>query len=345
MAICRNPNCGKENPDNNVFCKYCGRRLKELKNSNKKPIIILIGAAALIVILIFIKVLFGVDGQKQAKVPNNNKSKVAQNKDNGKGTDLSKNYSFVFVRGQGNMKEIYLNNNGAIAKVTNSNAVNQYPCWSPDKSKIVFERKEGKISNIYCINSDGTGEKKLAEGYEPTWSSDGTKILFYNKDPKSISNILYSMNPDGTGIIEKTTTKDSYYMGRYSPDGSKIALAKSSIAGSGIYIVRPDMTGSNEMSLSQKREDEPAWSPDGNKVAFVSQRDGNPEIYIVDMNKNISRLTNNLAADHSPYFTPDGRIIFTRDEVNSSNLYIIDSDGKNEAILLKDALFGAAVSK
>lgn len=336
MAICRNPNCSKENPDNITYCKYCGRRLKELKKNNKKPLLILAGAGLLIVVVIFTKFLFDLGSSKQTN-PNN--GKITQN--NGAVTNVNNGYAFVFVKGQGNAKDIYFNNNGNILRVTNSNTQNLYPTMSPDGSKIAFERKEGTVSNIYVINKDGTGEKKLAEGHGPTWSSDGTKIIFYNKSTKSISNILYSIKSDGTGLAEMTKKEDSYYMGRYSPDGSKIVLAKYSIEGWGIYLYGPDLSGIKVLSLGQKQEGEPAWSVDGSKVTFVSSRDGNPEIYMVDLNKNVTRLTNNPANDYSPYFTPDGKVIFTRDEAGTSNLYIVGADGKNETILLKDAAFGA----
>src|SRR5262245_160830 len=51
--------------------------------------------------------------------------------------------------------------------------------WSPDARKILFTRYErgsrGKRSDIYVVNADGSGERKLTErGHDPRWSPDGT---------------------------------------------------------------------------------------------------------------------------------------------------------------------------
>ena len=81
------------------------------------------------------------------------------------------------------------------------------------------------------------------------------------------------------------------------------------------------------------------------QIAFVSYRDGNPEIYVMDADgKNQRRLTNHLADDDSPSWSPDGkRIAFVskafesdrdgevhfRDGRPTSEIYVMDVDGGN----------------
>lgn len=345
MAICRNPNCEQENAENLIYCKYCGRRLKEPKDNSKKPMMILIGVGLIAMVAILAKVLFSGNAGDIAKVPQNIKNKITQNQNIGQTTGVT-GYRFAFIKPEGSTREVYMHNpDGTIAKVTTSNAINSYSSLAPDGSKIAFERKDGNVSNIYVININGTGEKKLAIGHQPTWSIDSKTVLFYNKSEKIASNVLYSINADGTGQKEMTATSDNYNMARYSPDGSKIAISKESLEGWGIYTVGPDLSGRKTLSANPKQEGEPVWSSDGSKVAFVSQRDGNSEIYIVDLNKNVLRLTNNPLPDMAPSFTADGKIIFTREEMGSINLYIIDNDGKNEKQLLKDAGFASVIMK
>jgi dipeptidyl aminopeptidase/acylaminoacyl peptidase len=50
--------------------------------------------------------------------------------------------------------------------------------WSPDGTRIAFERYLGQL---YVINSDGSGAKRIPTGasvFAPTWSPDGTRIAY-----------------------------------------------------------------------------------------------------------------------------------------------------------------------
>lgn len=58
-----------------------------------------------------------------------------------------------------------------------------YPKASPDGSLICFEVDEGKDEqrsrNVYVMNADGSGRKKIADNArDPCWSSDGKQIAF-----------------------------------------------------------------------------------------------------------------------------------------------------------------------
>ena len=69
------------------------------------------------------------------------------------------------------------------------------------------------------------------------------------------------------------------------------------------------------------------------QIAFVSGRDWNMEIYVMDADgNNLRNLTNHLAWDESPSWSPDGqRIAFQSDREGGKNfeIYVIDADGNN----------------
>jgi len=56
-----------------------------------------------------------------------------------------------------------------------------YLQWSPDGTKIVFERSQNGIA-IYTMNADGSNQKRLSgdasHDTKPSWSPDGTKIVY-----------------------------------------------------------------------------------------------------------------------------------------------------------------------
>ena len=81
-------------------------------------------------------------------------------------------------------------------------------------------------------------------------------------------------------------------------------------------------------------EMQPSLSPDGNQIAFVwdGEKEGNPDIYVKQLgNESLLRLTTHPAADLWPCWSPDGRsIAFTREQTESSGLYLIPSLGGAE---------------
>jgi TolB protein len=94
-------------------------------------------------------------------------------------------------------------------RLTN-NAVNDgHPNFSPDGKKIAFDRRGNKGTNVYKMNLDGSGQKKLTRAsssfqgnFNPAFSPDGRKIAFMTNREGPIE--IYTMNKDGSK--EKKTT-------------------------------------------------------------------------------------------------------------------------------------------
>jgi len=80
--------------------------------------------------------------------------------------------------------------------------VDDWPEWSPDGMKIVFARGV----NIYVMNADGSGLRKLTDSQNrspsarPSWSPDGTKIVFERIAPGELFFQIHTMNADGSDL-------------------------------------------------------------------------------------------------------------------------------------------------
>jgi TolB protein len=95
------------------------------------------------------------------------------------------------------------------ARLTTDNFTEEYPAWSPDGKKIVFQSDEYSEFQIYVMNADGTGRVRItditADNKYPAWSPDGTRIVFYSKrDCPNDNGEIYIMNTDGTNQVRIT---------------------------------------------------------------------------------------------------------------------------------------------
>ena len=100
-----------------------------------------------------------------------------------------------------------------------SNLTEVEPAVAPDsdlQGKLVFQTSSG--GDIYIVNADGTGLRKLTTGLDPVLSPDGKKVAFARWE--GIPRGLFVINADGsderlvygwdrTGLKSPTWSPDS----------------------------------------------------------------------------------------------------------------------------------------
>jgi len=189
----------------------------------------------------------------------------------------------------------------AITQVTSSDENEFSPAWSPDGTKIVFERgapprfyiafkKQKKRrksiitgyitlpNNQIWIKDLSTGElKMIGQGSTPKFSPDGNTIAFVKYD------------------LDKSKTKETGTIWTMSTEGDNQRQLTDSNLG---YAVLPN------------------WSPDGNTIIFqlrkLKRKDS--DIYTIDINgETLTQFTKNKSNDFSPYWSKDNFIYFASD--------------------------------
>ena len=226
-------------------------------------------------------------------------------------------------------------------------------------TKIAFMSTRNGDGEIYLMNPAGKRVRRLTKDPEydsaPAWSPDGQKITFMSfRDLHRPGGIilaeLYVMNADGTNPINLTQSPErADFSSSWSPDGKQIAFTSDEGfkwdggGGSHRNIWVMDADGGNPRNLTNHhtQDEAPDWSPDGNQIAFSSNRNkdwefennviGNWEVFVMNADgANPINLTNNLAWDSSPDWSPDGdRIAFTSDRDGNSEVYVMNADGTN----------------
>ena len=118
-----------------------------------------------------------------------------------------------------------------------------------------------------------------------------------------------------------------------APDNAtSILMGQILTADLGMQFTATPGTGDVNFVVNFIAESEPA-GPSG--IVFSSDRDGNQEIYVMDADgSNPIRLTENLARDQAPVWSPDGnRIAFQSDRDGGWQIYVMDSDGSGQTRL------------
>jgi Tol biopolymer transport system component len=187
--------------------------------------------------------------------------------------------------------------------------------------KIAFQSYGDGNSEIYIMNSDGSGQINLtvnsSHDKHPAWSPDGKKIAFDSNRDGNYQ--IYVMNADGSGQ-NKLTTQGANLTPAWSRDGKQIAFASYRDGGyMALYVMNAD--GSGQTRLTDNKADHwfPTWSPDSKRIAFSSNSPspGTTPYSIFIINEDGSDLKiatiDAHANDGSPNWSPDGKwIAYTR---------------------------------
>jgi Tol biopolymer transport system component len=182
------------------------------------------------------------------------------------------------------------------------------PAWSPDGRTIAFANDQG----IATIEPDGGGLKQftvplLGQPEEATWSPDGSRLAFsafVSSNP--YANAIFTIKPDGTGLVRLTPAGGSDWGPKWSPDGSRIAfrMEVNPVGRSGLAVMNADGSGRSIVSDLEIKNLDFTWSPDGGRLAFTVRTDfeiGDDDVYVVNVDgSGLRNLTRNPRADMQP---------------------------------------------
>jgi Tol biopolymer transport system component len=224
-----------------------------------------------------------------------------------------------------------------ISRLTNHKGWDGYAVWSPDGTKIVYDREDapGEPNRPWIMDIEGRTRKPLGshEGWLSVsdWSIDNRILGFHELNGQ---RDLVTLDQNGD-VIEQITDTDKYseHDAHFSPDGKQIAYANGSIEGGNTTLELIDLESGNKTTLrsSVGRIYGVSWSPDGEKIAFVDAPDGNDDdadIYVYTAaDQNFKQVTDDPSWDHMPVFCNDSKIlIFTSDRSGEERIYRVDTE-------------------
>jgi len=183
-----------------------------------------------------------------------------------------------------------------LTNLTNNDALDLNPVWSPDGKRIAFESNRAAFTQIYLMNADGSNvtqltydeiEHEMTMNYATSspWSPDGSHLLFFQrvygeKGSTPVPLELYSMDVNGGNKVLLASGNISFSDISWSPDGRYISYVLNDSPDvtrfvPNAYIV--DANGTNIRELKKRLpQDEyvnifyAGWSSDGRSVIFAA---------------------------------------------------------------------------
>jgi Tol biopolymer transport system component len=226
------------------------------------------------------------------------------------------------------------------ARLTNNQATDGLPTWSPDGLLIAYisdpPHAPGSTTGqaLYAVSGNGSERRKLSEdlkltGEKPTWSPDGKKVSFAATDPlkQELGVNLYAAGLESGEVHALTYLPGDELGALWSPDGTQLALVwypegyggPCSVCSDSAAIQIIDVEGDNNtVAEGFAAIGGLTWSPAGTRLAFWGSQstdcpdDDCRELYVLDLsNGSMECLTGQyeLTWIDDTAWAPDGKQI------------------------------------
>ncbi|MBZ5624707.1 MAG: protein kinase, partial [Acidobacteriia bacterium] len=157
-------------------------------------------------------------------------------------------------------------------------ALDGYPAWSPDGTRIAFSSNRAGVYDLYQRAANGAGGDELLlksdlNKYVADWSRDG-RFLLFDQAIEGNRRELWVLPMDGTGErkpVPFLRTDFDTRSGRFSPDGRWIAYQSNESTKDEIYV-RPfpaPAGGGGKWTVSQGGGRQPRWRRDGKELFYI----------------------------------------------------------------------------
>jgi Tol biopolymer transport system component len=166
---------------------------------------------------------------------------------------------------------------GGTARFTNHAAIDGYPVWSPDGSRLAFHSLRKGTFDIWAKRFDGAAgtEEILFETpdheWPIAWSKDGRFLLYQRTDRNYESSDLFALpltGADRAPIVVANTPAEER-MGEFSPDSHWIAY-QTSESGQPEIVVSAFPESKAIVRVSTAGGTAPRWRADGKEMYFVA---------------------------------------------------------------------------
>jgi len=193
---------------------------------------------------------------------------------------------------------------GDPVRLTDDDAIDWNPVWSPDSREIYFLSDRGGTMNVWHAGFDpasgSLSGKPIAVSVPSenctglTMPLNGTKLVYVAGDIRAnIFKIGFDparLVTTGAAVPVTEGSRKLNYLS-VSPDNRYLAFTLGGVQ-EDIGIIGVDGTGFRKLTNDRPKDRGPQWSPDGKKLAFYSERGGTYQIWMIGADgSGITRIT------------------------------------------------------
>ena len=209
---------------------------------------------------------------------------------------------------------------GAAVAVTNDDAIDWNPVWSPSGEHLYFISDRGGTMNVWRVAIDERSGRTLGAPEPVTvpaqyvgglsLSADGGSFIYSRA---SQSNSLWSIRFDPVRLTASGGPEPAgggHYVANFSfsPDGSKLVADTIGDNSEDLWVMNLDGSERRRLTSDSYKNRAPEWSPDGQEILFLSDRTGTYENWVIRTDgSGLRPLTRNShPAMQKAIWSPDG---------------------------------------
>jgi len=234
---------------------------------------------------------------------------------------------------------------GEAVRLTNDEALDWNPVWSPDGKYVYFASDRGGSMNFWRVAVDetsgktqGTPETVLTPSVYSqhlSFSGDGKRLAYVQKsETRNLHRTAFDPAREVTAGQPDPVTEGTKYVSSpdLSPDEEWFAFSSQGERQEDILLIKRDGTEQRQLTNDVFRDRAPRWSPDGQRIAFYSDRSGRFEVWMINSDSTGLRQLTYTSGPSTvyPIWSPDGNQMLFKQRDSQPFLFEINQSWSDQ---------------